>query len=283
MTNFHNEGAMFVSSVSLLVKNLDNMVSFYESHLGLILVKKTDTHAFFSANGKDILLKLYTNNNVSDKGNNYGLYYFALLFKDQQSLADVFLNIAKHNYSFSGFSDHGVSEAIYLNDPEGNGIELYYDRPYENWPKDENNNTTMYTDHLDYNKYLIIANEEFKNINPNTILGHIHLYVEDLKTAQEFFIETLGFNMVINYGGSAHFVSTNNYHHHIGYNIWLRGTNYRLENQAGMQGYTIIVKQEHYNNLEKKIKSKNISIGVNEIGQPTIKDINNCEITFLVR
>lgn len=279
---FFDKDAAHVSSVALLVKDLNNMLDFYENYLGLTVIDHSEKHAYLSANGKDVLLELHTNDNVLPKQNNWGLYHFALLFEDQKALADVFLNIAKKEYAFTGFSDHGVSEAIYLKDPEGNDIELYHDRPQADWPLDQNGNMTMFTDYLDYNKYLIIASEDFEKINPNTIMGHLHLYVNGLKKADEFFINTLNYELQLNYGGAANFTSYKKYHHHIAYNTWLRGASYRPENGAGMLGYTITISEENFNKIVENVKNKNIEFAYNRKNQPTVRDVNNCVVAFNV-
>jgi catechol 2,3-dioxygenase len=125
-------------------------------------------------------------------------------------------------YPLSGASDHLVSEALYLDDPDGNGIEIYRDRPRAEWPR-MGGQIQMATDRLDIDGILGELERDdrpWDGLAPATTIGHMHLHVADLKAAEAFYHGVLGFDIIVRYGPSALFVSAGGYHHHIGLNTW---------------------------------------------------------------
>ncbi len=152
-----------------------------------------------------------------------GLFHTALLFDTQADLAATVLSAAQFDGSlFTGSSDHLVSEAFYFNDPEGNGIELYFDRPRDTW-KWNGDTIAMDTIYLDPNDYLN------KHLNEQAVselrttragIGHVHLQVGDVPMAEKFYVDTLGFAKTTSFHGQALFVSAGGYHHHMAMNVW---------------------------------------------------------------
>ncbi|HEX8123269.1 MAG TPA: VOC family protein [Solirubrobacteraceae bacterium] len=140
-----------------------------------------------------------------------GLFHTAFLFPTRADLADALRRAAPH---LTGASDHGVSEALYLDDPAGNGVELYWDRPREVWPED------MFTAPLDLQD-LAAQSSGSPRAPEGTRIGHVHLKVSDLGRAEEFWVGTLGFDVMHRYGDQATFVATGGYHHHVGLNTWM--------------------------------------------------------------
>jgi catechol 2,3-dioxygenase len=151
-----------------------------------------------------------------------GLYHVAILLPTRADLARVLLRLIDTGYPIEGAADHGVSEAIYLSDPEGNGIEIYRDRPRHEWPL-ANGTLAMATDPLDVDGLLGEAgtNGSGGRGMPNeTRVGHIHLQVGDLEPAVQFYRDMLGFEVRQHFGRSVAFLSVGGYHHHIGLNTW---------------------------------------------------------------
>ena len=151
-----------------------------------------------------------------------GLFHLALLYPTRKDLAKAFKQLYVHRWPFQGFADHGVSEALYLADADGNGIELYRDLPREQWPY-KNGELQMVTEQLDLDDLLSELNG--KDIDDALTsewlsIGHIHLQVSDLHRTEEFYHKTLGFDVVQRSFPGALFMSAGGYHHHIGANVW---------------------------------------------------------------
>jgi catechol 2,3-dioxygenase len=151
-----------------------------------------------------------------------GLYHFAILVPNRRELARMIRRLVDQDWPIGGASDHGVSEALYLDDPDGNGIEIYADRPHARWTYREGvlQMVTQPMDVAGVMAELVGDATEWAGIHPQTYIGHIHLHVSDLERARWFYHEVLGFDIVTYYGTQALFVSAGGYHHHIGLNTW---------------------------------------------------------------
>jgi catechol 2,3-dioxygenase len=239
-----------IQSIDLRVRDLETSQSFYSGKLGFLEIERRGYVSFLSADGKHpYIIKLTEDKDapVRMKGT-AGLYHVAFLFPNRGELARVFLRLFKSNVKFQGFSDHLVSEAIYLADPDGNGIELYVDKPKANW---EWRNGEVVMDSLPLDLSLItneLKDREVMNgIHPETEIGHIHLNVTDLNKTEEFLNEYIGFS-VSNYSyPGARFFSAGGYHHHVGSNTW--NTNRKLiknENSLGMTSFSIRLNDNNY-------------------------------------
>jgi len=147
-----------------------------------------------------------------------GLYHFALLLPDRAGLAAVLRRLLEARWPLDGASDHGVSEALYLQDPEGNGIELYCDRPRDRWARDRGG-LVMVTEALDISD-LLATTPAAGPLHPGTRLGHMHLSVADLTAGEAFYAGGLGLNVIQRSYPGALFLAAGDYHHHLGLNIW---------------------------------------------------------------
>lgn len=215
-----------IGPLSLRVKDLDAMLEFYGRSLGLNVIRRENRIVQLSASPDDISpLLILRHNPVSYKAplDAAGLYHFALLLPDRRSLAAAYLTIGNADVVFDGCADHLVSEALYLTDPEGNGIEIYADRPREKWKFDEDNQVRMTTQPLDIDSLLRevsgVKREDLTAIPEGTRIGHIHLKVTNLQRSIAFYQVMLGLD-VMSYLSSAAFLSVGGYHHHIGLNTW---------------------------------------------------------------
>lgn len=156
-----------------------------------------------------------------------GLFHTAILFQNPRELAAAIIRIARHTPQlFTGTGDHHVSQAFYLDDPEGNGVELYIDRPRDHWQW-RNNQIHMTTEYIDPHSFIAEnmpgVSEQAREGGNNITLGHVHLQVGDVRTAHRFYVETLGFEATARMGNSALFVSAGGYHHHMAMNTWGSG------------------------------------------------------------
>lgn len=207
--------------VHLTVSNLDRSVAFYQNALGFKLHQRENGTARLGAGGPDVLALTEQPGAQHHKGRT-GLYHFAILTPSRLALAHSLRRLAETRTPLQGFSDHLVSEAIYLADPDDNGIEIYRDRPRAEWV-DAQGNFRMGSEPIDMDGILSELEthpEPWDSLHPDTILGHMHLHVRNIPEAQKFYCEVLGFDLMMNWGGAALFVSAGGYHHHLGLNTW---------------------------------------------------------------
>lgn len=243
---FHREPNTFVSQVNLKVANLERSLTFYQEVIGLQMLQQTNSTADLTADGKTVLVSIQQPDDVVPKqGRTTGLYHFALLLPTRADLGRLLKHFLQVRYPLQGASDHLVSEAIYLADPDGNGIEVYADRPASGWSWN-NGEVEMATVALDAESLLAEGEgEEWNGMPAGTIMGHIHLHVSELQKTEEFYTKGLGFEVVTRYGGQALFISTGKYHHHIGLNTWNGvGAPPAAENSVGMESYTMVFPSE---------------------------------------
>ncbi|MEH7250870.1 VOC family protein [Neobacillus niacini] len=243
MEGFHQKPNIFVSEVNLKVKNLDTALTFYQNLIGFQVLEKTDRKAVLTTDGKTALLTLEQPDNVIPKeGRMSGLYHFALLLPSRADLSVFLRHFLQTGYPL-GAADHYVSEALYITDPDGNGIEVYRDRPSKEWTW-KNGLVDMATEELDGNGLLAESDAEWTGLPAGTIMGHIHLHVGDLQKAEEFYTKGLGFKVVSHYP-QAVFLSTGGYHHHIAINTWQGvGAPTPPENSVGLHWYTLVFPDE---------------------------------------
>jgi catechol 2,3-dioxygenase len=228
-----------LGAVHLTVTDLDRSVAFYERSLGLRL-RERDVDAASAAlgAGEGELLVLVEDSVARPTGRHAGLYHYALLFDSREELARAVTRLATTRTPIQGASDHGVSEAIYLADPDGNGIELYADRPREQWPPATlpGARLGMFTDPLDLDALLgVVAGEQPREqAGPGLRMGHVHLHVNDIAAGLHFYRDVLGFELMVDLG-TAEFVAAGGYHHHLGFNVW-RGEGIPSAPESGTVG-----------------------------------------------
>jgi len=241
LTRFHQAPSTYVGQVHLKVRDLDLALRFYRDVIGFRVLERNAGTATLTADGKTALLILEQPEDVMPKqGRTTGLYHFALLLPTRTDLARIVVHFARIGLRF-GSSDHLVSEALYLSDPDGNGIEIYRDRdPSEwTWRRDE---VEMAVDPLDFRDLLTAADDRpWEALPEGTLMGHIHLHVSHLGPAERFYTDGLGFEVVNRYGAQALFLSTGGYHHHIGLNTWNGvGAPRPAENSVGLRSFTLV-------------------------------------------
>jgi catechol 2,3-dioxygenase len=213
-----------LGAVHLTVADLESAVDFYRDRLGMAVLNRDGGTVRLGASERDAVLALHARPGARRPARATGLYHAAILVPSRGDLARTIRRLASTGARFQGFSDHGVSEAAYLADPEGNGLEIYRDRPREEWRRDEAGGYVLGLDPLDVEG--LLAEEERQGesapapLAAGTTLGHVHLRVADLAVAEDFYVRIMGFEVTARYDRSALFVSAGGYHHHVGLNTW---------------------------------------------------------------
>jgi catechol 2,3-dioxygenase len=230
--------------VALNVGDIQRSVAFYADTLGMAVLQEEEQAVLLGA-GTSPLLRLYHRPQAPARPpRSSGLYHFAILFPSRRELAETLWRLASRRFEFQGFSDHLVSEAIYLADPEGNGIELYRDRPRSEWPY-QDGALQMATLPLDTENLLAEASGPAGTLPAGTTIGHMHLQVGDIPRAESFYRSVVGFDLVTRYGPSAAFLSAGGYHHHLGLNVWAgRGVPAPPEGSLGLRWYELVLPDE---------------------------------------
>jgi len=210
-----------MGAVHLTVADLDRSIAYYEWALGLRAGERQDGRVALSAGGEDLLV-LYEQPGARSARGYCGLYHFALLLPERVDLARWLAHAARERVPLVGLSDHYVSEAIYLSDPDDHGIEVYWDRPREVWEGAVAERLTTVA--LDTRSLLGEledgAGAVFDGLPAGTVMGHVHLRVADIPSTIAFYRDVLGFALMASLGTSAAFLSAGGYHHHLGANTW---------------------------------------------------------------
>ncbi|PED09675.1 VOC family protein [Bacillus pseudomycoides] len=233
-----------LDTVHLYVSNLQQSLAFYTDVLRLKVVREEEHIATLGNESNEPLLIVEEKENALPKQRNRtGLYHFAILLPSRQDLANILLHLVQKVYPLHGGADHYFSEAIYLADPDGNGIEIYHDRQREVW-RDEKGELPFVSNPLD-GEGLLQQGNEWNGFPSGTVMGHIHLHVADLEEAKRFYVDGLGFEVTIPVRNGALFVSAGGYHHHVGLNTWQgEGVPPQMLNSVGLKYFTIVLVDE---------------------------------------
>jgi catechol 2,3-dioxygenase len=240
--------ATALGPVRLTVSDLDRSRAFYERAIGLRATELDDGAIGLGAAGEQALVELRGDSSAPRLNRRApGLYHLAILLPTRLDLAFALARLVQAQWPLDGASDHLVSEALYLSDPDGNGIEIYRDRPRADWHYDRGQ-LQMSTLPLDLNDLvgqLRGATELQAEVPTGTRIGHVHLQVSDLGEAEAFYHGVLGFDVVVRGYPGALFVSAGGYHHHIGLNTWhSAGTAPAAAGSVGLRSFTVELPDE---------------------------------------
>jgi catechol 2,3-dioxygenase len=232
-----------LGAVRLQVSDLERSLDYYQQVLGLQVIARDRAHASLGSHGDShALVHLHTRPGTrsTPRGGRLGLYHFALLLPDRPSLGRFARHLGEVG-AHAASADHAVSEALYLWDPDGLGIEVYADRPRELW-RVQGREIFMTTERLDLPGLVMAGGEErWGGLPQGTSLGHMHLHVGDLETAEGFYHVALGFDKTVWSFPGALFLSAGGYHHHLGTNTWAAGADRAQEDEARLLEWEIIV------------------------------------------
>jgi len=240
-----------IGVVRLTVADLERSRSFYERVLGLRALSMEGAVLRLGPADGAALLELHGDPDAVPRDRRLtGLFHFAVLVPSRGDLARALLRLGQTRWPLTGASDHLVSEALYLDDPDGNGIEIYRDRPREEWARDDGGELRMATLPLDLNDILSElpgrpssgAFEEDGGMVAGTKVGHVHLQVSELAQIEAFYSAVLGFDVVVRSYPGALFVSAGGYHHHVGLNTWnSRGAGPPPPGSVGLRSFDVRV------------------------------------------
>ncbi len=209
-----------MGAVRLSVGDLERSVRYYREQIGLGVLARDSTEASLGAGGQPLVHLVETPGAISSRGHT-GLFHLALLVPERIDLARWLAHAARDRVTLTGMSDHFVSEAIYLQDPDDHGIEIYRDRPRSVWQDRVGEMTTTALDVDDLLGELDDPpTDAFAGLPDQTVMGHVHLRVRDVPEAVAFYRDVLGFALMTTYGPQAAFLAAGGYHHHIGANVW---------------------------------------------------------------
>lgn len=245
-TAFHKKPNMYTSHLQLKVRNLNTAIEFYKTVLGFQVLEQGTNTVYLTHDGTTSMLSLVEQPDALSHQGFTGLYHIAFLLPTRKDLGNIIQHFIAQNVRV-GAGDHDVSEALYINDPDGNGIEIYWDRPKENWRWDGKEQVHMTTEQLNVPSILADADGTWNGLPEGTVIGHVHLSVSDLAATEKFYTNVLDYEIVTRYGGQALFASTGKYHHHFGFNTWQSsGSSPRPDNATGLVHFTVVLKDEQY-------------------------------------
>lgn len=233
-----------VGAVTLGVHDLGATTHFYHDVIGLDLLSEQPNSSMLGVDNQPLVILEHRPNGQAFPASP-GLFHLAILVPSREDLGSWLKHFTMLGYRLDGVGDHIVSEALYLSDPEGNGIEIYRDRPREEW---QYNNGQLIMDTLPVDIYSLIGNAyqaEFAGMPIGTKMGHIHLQVNDLIAASEFYRNVIGFDLMAELP-SANFLSAGGYHHHIGMNVWRsHRASPRPEGSLGLVAFQVMLPDQN--------------------------------------
>ncbi|MBY0689080.1 VOC family protein [Microbacterium marinilacus] len=210
-----------MDTVELLVRDLDAMTAFYRDAVTLDVLDESGPTATLGRAGVPVMALRQEKDLPGRDRTGAGLYHTAIVFEDERRLAVALASMAERAAAlYEGSADHLVSQAFYFHDPEGNGLELYRDRPRDEWTVAADGTVRMGSLPLDPGGFLRQWYEPDRaDAGPSAAIGHVHLQVGDIPTARRFYVDVLGFDVTASMD-TALFLSAGGYHHHIGMNTW---------------------------------------------------------------
>ena len=232
-----------LGKVALKVNDLKKMTQFYQEALGLDLMEEKENSVVLGVAADNTpLVELIQLDAPSNRKRTTGLFHLAILLPTRADLGSILYHLLTKKYGIDGASDHGYSEAIYFNDPEGNGIEIYRDKELSAWDVRPDGKIEGVTEAMDADGVIGAMVKIYDGIPAGSIMGHVHLTVHDLVETQQFYENVLGISLKSDFFGQAKFFAAGNYHHHIGSNMWAgKHLPAAEENQPGLAYFTWVV------------------------------------------
>jgi catechol 2,3-dioxygenase len=277
-----------IGPVALRVRDLQSAADFYTGSLGFQIHRRDEGQVALGAGhgGADLLILHEDRHAAPPPSHSTGLFHFAILLPSRRSLAQMLRHFVDSDVRLDGASDHSVSEALYLTDPEGNGIEVYCDRPRDRWPFVDGK-LQMATEPLDFESLMAepraAPSAPWDSLPSQTTIGHIHLRVSDIPAAERFYHDVLGFDIMTRYGPAASFLSAGGYHHHIGINSWSsRGGAAPPHDSTGLMWFGIrLPSDSERRRLREKMVAAGVAVDDLSVG-PVARDPSGNRVALLI-
>lgn len=243
--------------VTLRVNDVDEQVEFYRHVVGVPTVDRRDGRVTLRA-GEETLLELIESPGAPERPRPAaGLFHVAIRVPNRDALADALARV-RSEWSLEGAADHDASEALYLTDPEGNGIELYRDRPRDEWPRAEDGRVDIGTAPLDLDS--LAGGDADAALPAGTDVGHVHLEVSTLAPSRSFYVDALGFAVSGTYDDGAAFLAAGDYHHHLALNTW-NGRNEPAGEHRGLARFEVVVPDaDALAATERRLESHSVAV-----------------------
>jgi catechol 2,3-dioxygenase len=275
-------------AVSLTVQDLTRSRAFYEGALGLRAQELEDGGLAFAAPNAATLVRLYGDLTAAALDRRAtGLFHLAILLPSRVDLGHALIRLAHSRWPLDGASDHLVSEALYLSDPDGNGIEIYRDRPRDEWRHDHGQ-LQMATLPLDLRGIVGELGPDptpQATVPPETVMGHVHLQVADLNDAEAFYHGVLGFDVTVRGYPGALFVSAGGYHHHLGLNTWNSvGAGPAPPGAVGLRSYEVrLPDAAELERVRRRVDAAGVPVETDSSGATTVRDPSGNRVVLRAR
>lgn len=259
-----------IGQVRLTVADLKEVTAFYREVFGFVILRSTDQETVLGTPAKIPLLLLAESPGAPKRPpGTTGLFHMAIVLPTRADLARMLLRMQEQNVPPRGAADHLVSEALYLSDPEGNGIEIYRDRPKSEWEY-SGNDIKMSTLPLKVQELMDTLDNPhpLERIPDDTRMGHIHLNVADIEETDHFYSDILGFDVMARFGSEATFMAAGGYHHHIGANVWNgRGASPPSDGARGLRWFELVLPDESaLNKIMERLDQNDIAFSWEDSG-----------------
>ena len=265
-----------VGRVALRVESLDRVLPFYRDVVGAA-VDRTDDRAVLHAGDEPLIVLEEAPDAPERPPDAAGLFHLAIRVPDRGALGDALARVRDAG-SLTGASDHLVSEALYLRDPEGNGVELYRDRPREEWPRPDDEGVSMDTLPLDLDALAADARDEAA-LPSGTDVGHVHLEVTDLDRSVAFYGDVLGLTIQVDSYDGASFLAAAGYHHHVGLNTW-NGRSTSAGESRGLAWFELLIPDESLALLRNHLTTREVAVQTTD-GSPAVTDPDGVEVRLV--
>lgn len=253
------------SALQINSLNAQNLANFYQDVIGLTLIEATDTYYALGTKDQKVLLEIFATT-TQEAVKSTGLYHMAFLLPTKADLGTILRFFIDNQVPLEGASNHGYSNALYLSDPEGNGIEIYWDKDQSEWDIKDDGQIAGIVEPMDAEDVLSVARPKFDGMPNGTTMGHLHLHVGNLDDTLSFYVDIMGLGFKYPMGGQAAFMASGDYHHHLGANLW-KGTNLPAPvsiDQAGLRASIWTANQKDFDFIVKNLTDHKIDFDQNE-------------------
>jgi catechol 2,3-dioxygenase len=275
-----------VGTVTLRASDAGRVADFYVRGVGLSTAEETATSVELADAEGRVLLRLDTSSAAGSSPlaePHTGLFHNAFRYPDRAGLGAAVARTIEAAPIFEGASDHGVSEAAYFRDPDGNGVELYRDRPYEEWPAAAEGRVGMFTRPLDL--AALIADAGPGELPATCDIGHIHLQTADVDAAADFWTGVLGLDERQRFGPQAVFIAEGLYHHHLGANTWHSlGSGPAPKDRPGLESFELRLRSpERVDSAAAGLEAAGVSVAASGDGGVTFADVDSNRVVLRAR